>query len=57
MKAYLDRILPKVLEIVPSYEVLKYDIRGDHIHMVMIISPKYALNEVVGRIKGLQLVS
>ena len=52
VKAYLDKLLPKVLKTTPSCEIVEYNIQVDHIHMVMIIPPKYAVSSVVGRIKG-----
>jgi putative transposase len=53
VEAYLDRLLPKVLSTMPGCEVMEYNIQVDHIHMVMIIPPKYAVSDVVGRIKGI----
>ena len=53
VEAYLDRLLPKVLNTMPGCEIMKYNIQVDHIHMVMIIPPKYAVSDVVGRIKGI----
>ena len=52
IKAYLDKLLPRVLEAMPGCEIVEYNIQVDHIHMVMIIPPKYAVSNVVGRIKG-----
>jgi putative transposase len=37
----------------PGCEIVKYSIQVDHIHMVMIIPPKYAVSAVVGKIKGM----
>ena len=37
----------------PRCEIVKYSIQTDHIHMVMIIPPKYSVREVVGKIKGM----
>ena len=36
----------------PGCEIIEINIQVDHIHLVMIIPPKYAVSEVVGRIKG-----
>ena len=52
VKAYLDKLLPRVLETMPGCEIVEYNIQVDHIHMLMIIPPKYAVSNVVGRIKG-----
>ena len=53
IKLYLDRLLPKVLETMPGCKIVEYNIQVDHIHMLMVIPPKYAVSDVVGRIKGI----
>ena len=53
VKWYLEKILPKVLETMPGCEILKCNTQVDHIHMVMVIPPKYAVSEVIGRMKGM----
>lgn len=52
IKVYLDKLFPKVLRTMPGCELVEYNIQSDHIHMVMIIPPKYAVATVVGRLKG-----
>ena len=52
IKGYLERLFPKVMEGLPGCEIVKYNIQSDHIHMVMVIPPKYAVSSVVGKIKG-----
>jgi putative transposase len=53
VKAYLEKLLPKVLETMPGCEMVEYNMQVDHIHTVMVIPPKYSVSEVVGRIKGM----
>ena len=36
----------------PGCEVIEYNIQVDHIHMVIVIPPKYAVSDVVNRLKG-----
>ena len=36
----------------PGCEIVGHNIQVDHIHMVIIIPPKYAVSDVVGRLKG-----
>ena len=36
----------------PGVEIVEQNIQIDHIHTVIIIPPKYAVSEVVGRLKG-----
>jgi putative transposase len=35
----------------PGVEIVEKNIQVDHIHLVAIIPPKYAISDVVGRIK------
>jgi putative transposase len=53
VKGYLTKILPIVLESMPGCEILECNIQVDHIHMIIVIPPKYAVSDVVGRIKGM----
>ena len=41
------------MEQLPGCEIVKYNIQADHIHMVMVIPPKYSVSTVVGKIKGM----
>jgi len=42
----------KILEEMPGVEIVEQNIQADHLHMVMIIPPKYSVSDVIGRIKG-----
>jgi putative transposase len=53
VKAYLVKLFPKVMAELPGCEIIKYNIQPDHIHMVMIIPPKYAVSMVIGKMKGM----
>ena len=53
MNGYLVKLFPKVIEQLPGCEIIKYNIQPDHIHMVMIIPPKYAVSAVIGKKKGM----
>ena len=52
VRGYLEKLFPKVMEGLPGCEIVKYNIQVDHIHMVMVIPPKYAVSSVIGKIKG-----
>jgi putative transposase len=52
VRAYLEKLIPIVIKTIPGCEMVEYNIQVDHIHMVMVIPPKYAVSEVIGRIKG-----
>lgn len=49
---YLNKLLPKILETMPGCEIVENNTLKDHIHMVMVIPPKYAVKDVIGRLKG-----
>ena len=40
-----------MLEEVPGCEMVELNVQVDHIHMVMIIPPKYAVSDVIGQMK------
>ena len=46
------KLFPKVMREMPGCEVLEQSIQVDHIHLMMVIPPKYAVSDVIGRIKG-----
>ena len=52
VRGYLDKLFPKVMRSMPGCEIVSYNVQVDHIHMVMVIPPKYAVSEVIGCLKG-----
>ena len=52
MKGYLRKLFPKILRSLPGCELIEYSIEVDHIHMIMIIPPKYSVPDVIGQIKS-----
>jgi putative transposase len=52
VRGYLSKVFPAILRGMPGVEILEINMQEDHIHVVMIIPPKYAVSEVLGRIKG-----
>ena len=53
VRGYLITLFPKVLAAMPGCEIVEYNILDDHIHMVIIIPPKYSVSDVIGRMKGM----
>ena len=41
------------MEQLPGWEIITCNIQPDHIHIVMIIPPKYAVSGVIGKMKGM----
>ena len=52
VNGYISKLFPKILREMPGVEIVELNILVDHIHMVIVIPPKYAVSEVIGRIKG-----
>ena len=49
--AYLQKLFPNELRKMPGCEIVELNILSDHIHIIMIIPPKYAVSDVVGQLK------
>ena len=49
--AYLIKLFPKILKSMPGCEIIEQNIQVDHIHMLMVIPPKYAVSDVIGELK------
>ena len=52
LRGYLRKLFPKILRSLPGYNIIEYSIGAVHIHMIMIIPPKYSVADVVGQIKS-----
>lgn len=48
---YTERLLHRLSE-QKELEVLELNVQEDHVHMVLIIPPKYSVSEVMGYLKG-----
>jgi putative transposase len=49
---YLKKILPKLLRGMPGVEIETIGFDIDHIHLIMVIPPRYSIAEVMGRLKS-----
>ncbi len=57
VKGYIVKLFPKIIKGMPGCSIIEYNIMKDHIHMVMIIPPKYAVSDVIKKIKGVTSVN
>lgn len=48
----LRRLLPHLVRSMPGASVETIGFDGDHLHMVMVIPPKYAIADVMGKLKS-----
>ena len=54
--SYIRKVLPALLREMPGVEIEAIGFDGDHLHMLIIIPPKYSIADIMGRLKS-QLAS
>ena len=52
LRDHLKKLLYKATKSMPGVEIEEVNIQREHTHLMMVIPPKYAVAEVVGRMKG-----
>ena len=52
VKEYAEKVLSHISKLDPDIQVVKLNVQADHVHMVLIIPPKYAVARVVQYIKS-----
>ena len=50
--SYLRKIFPKLLRSMPGVKIETIGFDQDHLHMVMVIPPKYSIANVMGKLKS-----
>jgi putative transposase len=53
IKRYLYKVIPKIISGTPDCELEALNILDEHVHMVLKIPPKYAVKDIIGKIKGI----
>ncbi len=51
VRGYISKLFPKVLKGMAGCEILEQNIQVEHIHLLIVIPPKYAVSDVIGQIK------
>jgi putative transposase len=49
---YLRKVLPKLLRRMPGVEIETIGFDQDHLHMIMVIPPRYSIADVMGQVKS-----
>ena len=49
---HLTLIFNRELRSMPGVEIVEHNIQVDHVHLLLIIPPKYSVSDIVGRLKG-----
>ena len=52
LKQFVEQRLRDVETYHPEVEIEQYSIQTDHVHLIIVIPPKYAVSAIVGKIKG-----
>ncbi len=52
LRDHLGKLLGRVSKTMPGVEIQELNVQRDHIHMMVVIPPKYSVSEVVGRMKS-----
>ena len=52
LKEFIEKRLLDIQGYHPDIEIEQYSIQKDHIHLVIIIPPKYSVSGIVGKIKA-----
>jgi len=52
LKAFIEKRLFDIQEYHPDIEIENYSIQKEHIHIVIIIPPRYSVSAIVGKIKA-----
>ena len=51
VRGYISKLFPKIMREMPGCEIIEQNIQDEHIHMLMVIPPKYAVSDVIGEMK------
>ena len=52
LRVFVQEHLPQIQHYHPDVTVQQWSVQVDHIHVVMVIPPKYAVSSIVGKMKA-----
>ena len=52
LKAFVAERIHEIEEYHPDVEIERFSIQSDHVHLVIIIPPRYSVSDIVGKIKA-----
>ena len=52
LRDHLKKLLYRATKTMPGVEIQELNVQREHIHMMVVIPPKYAVSEVVGKMKA-----
>ena len=52
LKAYLEKGLLAIEQFHPDVVIEKFSVQVDHVHLILVIPPKYAVSAIIGKLKA-----
>ena len=52
VKAFVEQRLLEIQQYHPDVTIETYNVRVDHVHLVIVIPPKYSVSSIVGKLKA-----
>jgi putative transposase len=52
IKLFVQEQLPQIQQYHPDVELQQWSVQVDHIHVVLVIPPRYAVSSIVGKMKA-----
>ena len=52
LKRYLEHGLLDIQKFHPDVEIEAFSIQSDHVHVVIVVPPKYSVSSIIGKIKS-----
>ena len=52
LKDFIEKHLNDIEDYHPDVEIEKFSIQGDHVHLIIVIPPKYCVSRIIGKIKA-----
>ena len=52
LKGYLEKNLFTIQQFHPDVVIEKFSIQPDHVHLIIVIPPKYAVSAIIGKLKA-----
>jgi putative transposase len=52
LKGYLEKALFTIQQFHPDVVIEKFSIQVDHVHLIVVIPPKYAVSAIIGKLKA-----
>ena len=52
LKGFIEKHIHDIQDYHPDVEIEKYSVQIDHVHLIIVIPPKYSVSSIIGKIKA-----